>query len=72
MFSLKDIDGVFLVYPHKSMCKKDLCSVIKNNIPLYKDDDHLTHHGVKIIMDDIEDAIINSVIIPKTFQNPTF
>lgn len=48
-----------VVYPHKIMCDGDSCMISSNNMALYKDNDHLTHTGVQILMKEIRDTLRN-------------
>jgi hypothetical protein len=34
-----------IVYPHEALCDSSECSVVKEQWPLYSDDDHLSVHG---------------------------
>jgi peptidoglycan/LPS O-acetylase OafA/YrhL len=41
--------GVHIVYPDAVLCHNGLCEVQQNGIPLYRDADHLTATGVRIL-----------------------
>ena len=49
----KDIANKYdthLIYPHKNLCNEQYCDVMRNNRPLYFDDDHLSVYGAMQIM----------------------
>lgn len=48
-----------IVWPHKILCKNQLCDTIKDNIALYSDDDHLSEEGAKLLAPSIMEAILN-------------
>lgn len=48
--ALEDMpSNVRVVYPHEILCDEDICHHAQGSIPLYFDDDHLTHTGSMLI-----------------------
>ena len=44
--AFKKVEGrVTILYPHKSLCSDKACAYAENKLPLYYDDNHLTHTG---------------------------
>ena len=44
--AFKKVEGrVTVLYPHKFLCSDNTCAYAENNLPLYYDDNHLTHTG---------------------------
>lgn len=39
-----------VVYPHEQLCDQEYCRVIRDNEPLYCDDDHLSNHGASYLI----------------------
>ncbi len=57
---LKGHRGVAIVYPHRVLCGRENCEIIKDGHPLYIDDDHLSVHGamrISSIFDPVMAAI---------------
>ena len=54
---LEKMDNVEIIYPHKTLCNNEVCKIMQNNSPLYKDDDHLSKIGVEMILPEILSAI---------------
>lgn len=50
-------DGVSVVYPHEVLCDREHCRVIDGKTPLYKDDDHLSDAGVRLVLPPLLAAI---------------
>jgi len=47
--SLSKEDGVTRLMPHEFLLKNNRLTIMKNNCPLYNDDDHLNNHGLEEI-----------------------
>lgn len=51
---------VSVIYPHFRLCDANECRVAVNNQPLYRDDDHLSEEGVKLIVSPILQAVLEN------------
>ena len=48
--SLREVDGeVVVLRPRELLCKDVECEMSINNVPLYRDDDHLNSIGSKLL-----------------------
>jgi peptidoglycan/LPS O-acetylase OafA/YrhL len=54
---VEKIPNTQVLYPHKEMCYDDYCIISKDGVPLYEDDDHLSHKGVQILIPEITKAL---------------
>ena len=55
--AFKNVEGrVIVLYPHKSLCSDNACAYAENNLPLYYDDNHLTHTGALKLQSMFRDA----------------
>jgi hypothetical protein len=55
---IEKIPNIKIFYPHKKMCNNNYCIISKDEIPLYKDDDHLSHKGIEILIPEINKALM--------------
>ncbi|MGE0882112.1 MAG: acyltransferase family protein [Blastocatellales bacterium] len=49
--------GFDLVYPHETLCNQKSCQVIRDQQPLYCDDDHLSKHGMSYLIPAFEQVL---------------
>ena len=54
---LESMPNVSVVYPHEQLCNSERCRLVDDGRPLYKDDDHLTLAGVRLILDPVLRAV---------------
>ncbi len=59
-----------IVYPHQLLCATSECVVIKEQNPLYCDNDHLSVHGALYLMPMLENLLKSSVAGSSTAQLP--
>ena len=55
----KDYDNITLVNAFDSLCEQETCPVTRNGITLYRDDDHVSNEGARLIAKDLLKIIIN-------------
>lgn len=53
----KDYDNITLVNAFDSLCDKETCPLTRNGILLYRDDDHVSNEGARLIAKDILNVI---------------
>lgn len=53
-----------IVYPHQLLCDRSACAIIKDQRPLYSDDNHLSTHGAVVLM-----PIFESILAPSVRPN---
>ena len=41
-----EANGTKVFYPHLLLCDAERCETNDQNLPFYRDDDHLTDHGM--------------------------
>lgn len=58
-----------IVYPHETLCDSSKCAVVKEQWPLYSDDDHLSVHGAMDLSPMLEPLLkASSSSVAGTFQ----
>ncbi len=57
---IEEIPGVKIISPSDMLCNETICAVVKNEKPLYKDDDHLSVFGARFISN-IFDATFDDI-----------
>jgi hypothetical protein len=49
--------NIKILYPHKYMCGEEFCNIVKNGIPLYSDENHLSIYGAMQLKEMAREAI---------------
>ena len=60
--SLEKEKNIKIIDPSKYLCDKEYCKVVVNDVPLYRDDDHLSTYGSKYVSRSFDPVFINMLI----------
>lgn len=50
-----------IVYPHQLLCNRSTCAIVKDQRPLYSDDNHLSAHGAMVLTPIFETTLLQRV-----------
>ncbi len=54
---LDDVAGVSVLYPHEALCDGQICPIVREGLPIYRDDNHVNRVGAGLLRPLIETAL---------------